>query len=195
MVFHGSVLLLWHIHLSFFQVCLVFALVLLAFSTQGLQHSLGRLSAVRNHVGIKTRTKKTRYHVSPETQASARWKKPAIHCSRSTLKYLGGIHEKKRNKGIGTRIGKANSFLCKLYRFMITNRSFQILRSRHCTNRYVSILTYVLTEVLYHLLSSRLILRHQVRSYEVRKAPNVELLLRNREISATLIRSCVQNAP
>jgi len=133
--------------------------------------------------------------MSPETQASARWKKPAIHCSRSTLKYLGGIHEKKRNKGIGTRIGKANSFLCKLYRFMITNRSFQILRSRHCTNRYVSILTYVLTEVLYHLLSSRLILRHQVRSYEVRKAPNVELLLRNREISATLIRSCVQNAP
>ena len=83
-------------------------------SQQGLQHAFDRFSAACDQTGTKISTKKLRYCVSQDAQGS-------VYCTLAnytlqqveTFKYLGVVFtsDGNRNKGIDTRIRKANAVL------------------------------------------------------------------------------------
>ena len=102
----------------------------------------------------------------------------------------------RRNKEIDTRIGKANAVLRAIYRSVVTNGSFQTPQSRQFLNRslFFPIFTcghessWVMTERILSQVQQvemgilrrvhGVTLLEKVRSCEIRKALNVEPLLR-----------------
>jgi len=145
-----------------------------------------------------------------------------LQVSANTLKQVekfkyvevGFTSDGRRNKEIETRLGKENAVLRELYRSMVTKRDLSNTEKLLLLSVFVPILSYeswvMTTRILSQALAAEMgymrkvcsvTIRDKVRSCEIRKALNVEPLLRIKRsqlrwfghVSSNIGKSCWQH--